>query len=125
MYDRSRFLRVLNFERLIPPGATMFNLKGISSVFDSLFSCSSSDPAITASSSLDLIGTRIEHDQPPPQPSNDASGDSQSASDAWGTAQNHIAAAEASSLFPTQSVTTETWGSIDTSFSSSYTPFDF
>jgi hypothetical protein len=104
----------------------MFNFtQGISGFFGSIFSSTGSDPVTTASNPLDTIGS-VTGDK-----SNDSSAHSSGWSSdhdalfpAWGTV-NDLAASEASSLFPTQSVTTETWGSIDTSFSSSSSPFDF
>jgi hypothetical protein len=104
----------------------MFNVsEGIFSFLGSVFSGPSSDPATHASSSFDANGGDIvrSSDDSGLQSNRANSSDDQSSFGAWGTASNQIAASEASSLFPTQSVTTETWGSIDSSFSSS--PIDF
>jgi hypothetical protein len=104
----------------------MFNIiEGISDFFGLSVSCPGSDPATAATSSFDPtgIGVGSKTDHSPAQPSSDSS-DSHTIG-AWGTAQNQIAASEASSLFPTQSVTTETWGSIDSSVGSSSSPIGF
>jgi len=104
----------------------MFNfIEGISDFFGSIFSGSSSDSAADLSIPFgaNAGGIVCKSDDSGQQSSGTPSTDDQSSFGIWGTASNHIAASEASSLFPTQSVTTETWGSIDSSFSSSSIDF--